>query len=72
MRDGTKVPREAEGTPRRVRDVADFQTRWAEFRPLAQRALRGPALSPEEADVLGWMIEVMDRIGPRDVEDFLP
>lgn len=56
----------------RVRDVADFQRRWAEFRPLAQEALRQPGLQTNVAQTLDWMIEVMDRIGPRDVEDQPP
>ncbi len=73
MRDGYGLSRGADASsPARVRDVADFQNRWAEFRPFAARALRGPVLSPEEADTLAWMIEVMDRIGARDVADAPP
>lgn len=64
MHDGAGV---AQMTQARIRDVADFQNRWEEFRPLALAALRQRGLAPTEADLLGWMIEVMDRIGPRDL-----
>lgn len=52
-----------------VRDVADFHLRWREFRPIARQLGRNPALSESEADTLAWMIELLDRIGPRDVDD---
>ncbi|MBI1170180.1 hypothetical protein GC209_02170 [bacterium] len=54
---------------RNVRDVADFHLRWPEFRPIAKALGRNPALSEAEADTLAWMVELLDRIGPRDVED---
>jgi hypothetical protein len=68
MRDTTGQHRDLKPASDRVRDVADFQSRWAEFRPFATGALRSPALTAQEVDTLGWMIEVMDRIGPRDLE----
>lgn len=54
---------------RNIRDVADFHLRWREFRPIAAALGRNPALSEAEADTLAWMIELLDRIGPRDVEE---
>jgi hypothetical protein len=73
MRDGSGMSRDAKAsTSQRARDVADFQSRWGEFRPNAASALRNPTLTAAELDTLGWMIEVMDRIAPRDVDDFLP
>lgn len=54
---------------RNVRDVADFHLRWPEFRPIAKALCRNPALSDVEADTLAWMVELLDRIGPRDVGD---
>ncbi len=68
----------SEGDPRpdaqtkpaaRVRDVADFHTRWREFRALALGLSQSGRLSEGEADTLGWMIAVLDRIGPKDLED---
>ncbi|MGV8986564.1 MAG: hypothetical protein ACOH2H_09795 [Cypionkella sp.] len=52
-----------------VRDVVDFHLRWSEFRPIAKALGRNPALSEAEADTLAWMVELLDRIGPRDVEN---
>lgn len=52
----------------KVRDVADFHLRWHEFRPIALRLGRTPGLSEAETDTLGWMIELLDRIGPNDLE----
>ena len=69
MRDGSSVSRQAGAALARARDVADFQSRWAEFRPFAQGALRKPGMTTEEADTMAWMIEVMDRIRPRDLDD---
>lgn len=51
----------------KVRDVADFHLHWAEFRPLADRIAHNPTLTAAEADTLAWMIELLDRIGPQDV-----
>lgn len=67
MRDTTGLHRDLKAAPDRIRDVADFQSRWAEFRPCATGALRSPALTAQEVDTLAWMIEVMDRIGARDL-----
>lgn len=53
----------------KVRDVADFQTHWSEFRPIADRLAHSRSLSPAEADTLAWMIELLDRIGPQDLKD---
>lgn len=55
-----------------VRDVADFHLRWPEFRPIAKGLSRNPTLSPSESDTLAWMIELLNRIGPQDLEDGNP
>ena len=77
MRDGSGIAGDAARVStakgaKRVRDVADFQNRWSEFRPVAAGALHVSGLSPAESDCLAWMIEVMDRIAPRDLEAPLP
>jgi hypothetical protein len=68
----------SEGNPRpdahglsgtKVRDVADFHSRWPEFRPVALSLAQSTRLTTAEADTLGWMIAVLDRIGPKDLED---
>lgn len=52
-----------------VRDVADFHLRWPEFRPIAKSLSCNPTLSPTESDTLVWMIELLNRIGPHDLEE---
>ncbi|NBZ88017.1 hypothetical protein [Stagnihabitans tardus] len=39
---------------------------------MASGALHVTGLSPAQTDCLGWMIEVMDRIAPRDLEGAWP
>lgn len=53
----------------KVRDVADFHLRWPEFRPLAAGLGQSTRLTLAEADTLGWMIALLDRIGPQDLEN---
>ena len=51
-----------------IRDVADFHLRWQEFRPTGMTILKSRSLTPDEIKVLTWMIELIDRVGPQDVE----
>lgn len=71
MTDDSQKPTRQAAAPARakVRDVADFHLRWREFRPIARDLCHNPALTEEESDTLAWMIELMDRIGPQDVEN---
>lgn len=66
----SKSERSLQQNPARsIRDVVDFHLRWPEFRPIAKAIGRNPALSEAEADTLAWMIELLDRIGPQDLEE---
>ena len=58
----------AEGhAPKAPRDLVDFHLRWAEFRPL-MTALQGQeGLSRAEADTLGWLIALSDRVSAQDI-----
>ncbi len=49
------------------RDIADFHSRWAEFRPLAKEILQFRSLNRRQAETLGWMIDLIDRIGEGDI-----
>ena len=50
-----------------ARDVADFHSRWSEFRPTAAEILALRGLNRRQAEVLGWMVDLIDRIGESDV-----
>ncbi len=55
-------------TPSRpVRDVADFHLRWTEFRPVVLSLAEDDHLTPEERDVLIWLVRLADRVGARDL-----
>lgn len=53
----------------KVRDVADFHMRWREFRTFAVSLGHSTRLTPDESETLGWMIELLDRIGPKDLDE---
>ncbi len=67
--EGSPRPKAPTHTSTKVRDVADFHSRWPEFRPLALGLGQSARLTRAEADTLSWMIAVLDRIGPKDLED---
>jgi hypothetical protein len=49
------------------RDLADFHLRWPEFRMLAAAVAARGELSGAEREVVRWLIQLADRIGPRDL-----
>ena len=49
------------------RDLADFHLRWSDFRPAMEQLRQMPALSPEQAEILGWLIALSDRISDADI-----
>lgn len=48
-------------------DLVDFHLRWHAFRPHAIAILSGGALTRDQADLLGWLIALADRIDKTDV-----
>jgi hypothetical protein len=66
---GTKVKgnKPARKLPRAPRDVLDFHLRWSEFRALACSVAERSELSEQERDVVRWLTELADRVGPRDL-----
>lgn len=52
----------------KIRDVADFHVHWPELRPIAMDLSGNRALTQTEQDILTWMIALLDRIGPQDLE----
>ena len=50
-----------------VRDLADFLVQWGRFRPEVTRLQDNPALSRDEAEILGWLVALTDRLRAEDV-----
>ena len=51
-----------------ARDIADFHSRWREFRPLALEIVQFRTLNRPQAETLAWMIDLIDRIGAGDID----
>jgi hypothetical protein len=49
------------------RDLADFHLRWAKYRPAMVALQRSHELSTDQADTLGWLIALSDRISDQDI-----
>lgn len=52
-----------------ARDVADFHSRWPEFRPTALEILASRGVTRHQAEVLAWMVDLIDRIGESDITE---
>lgn len=59
---------EQRGKGGRVRNIVEFYHRWPELKPCAVALRDSAALGGHEREVLGWMIELIDRVGPADLE----
>lgn len=53
-----------------IRDLMDFILHWRDFRSRAEALLEaglpGP-LGPDERAIVGWLIELADRVGVEDI-----
>lgn len=67
MRHSPVVAQTGPADPKPVRDLADFLLRWQAFRP-AMAALQARSdLPAPEAETLGWLIALTDRLRADDV-----
>jgi hypothetical protein len=55
------------GAPSPPRDLVDFHLRWAEYRPLMVALQGQQELSPDQAETLGWLIALSDRVSAQDI-----
>lgn len=60
-------PQSGTNLPKPPRDLVDFHLRWAEFRPLMVALQGKDGLSGEEANTLGWLIALSDRVSEQDI-----
>ena len=51
-----------------IENLVDFYRCWPELRAAAVHLKNKKTLDPEDVDVLDWMIRIVDRVGPSDLE----
>ncbi|MGY9046829.1 hypothetical protein P775_01090 [Puniceibacterium antarcticum] len=52
----------------KIVDLFDFFQRWPSLRHAMIEVCSGSEISPHDSATLRWMIEVVDRVGPRDLD----
>ena len=50
-----------------IEDLFDFYQRWPDLRPRMVRLAASACLEAEDRNILGTMIELVDRVGPNDL-----
>ncbi|GAA6189782.1 hypothetical protein [Litorivita sp. NS0012-18] len=50
-----------------IQDLVDFYHRWPELREEAVSVAETCKLEGGQREILGWMIKVIDRVGPADL-----
>lgn len=50
-----------------IADAVDFYRQWPKLRFNAEQLLETRVVKDEDAEVLRWMIKVVDMVGPHDV-----
>ena len=53
--------------PAPPRDLVDFHLRWAEYRPLMVALQGKEGLGAQQANTLGWLIALSDRVSALDI-----
>lgn len=51
-----------------IKDLVDFFGQWPSLRTAAISLQQDPKLDAEQALMLDWMIRVIDRVGPADLD----
>jgi hypothetical protein len=51
-----------------IEDLVDFYKNWPELRSVAVDLRKHCDLCEKDIEVLNWMIRVVDRVGPADLE----
>lgn len=58
----------SEGSREEVKDLIDFYRLWPDMRNDAVSLQNDPRLEPHHAFMIKWMILVVDRVGPADLD----
>lgn len=51
-----------------ITDAVDFYRQWPRLRPRAEHILNTHDLARDDAEVLRWMIKMVDMVGPHDIK----
>lgn len=51
-----------------IEDLVDFYNRWPKLRSVASQMSEFSDFSEHEKRILEWMIVVIDRVGPADLD----
>jgi hypothetical protein len=51
-----------------IEDLVDFYKYWPELRSDAVKMTKNTTLGDKDVNLLDWMIRVVDRVGPVDLE----
>lgn len=51
-----------------ITDAVDFYRQWPSLRANAEHLLETQDLASDDAEVLRWMIKVVDMVGPHDIK----
>jgi|OM-RGC.v1.036069094 hypothetical protein len=55
--------------PSKITSAIEFYERWPSLRHRAERLVEACEATPQDAELLEWMIKVIDMVGPNDLSD---
>lgn len=50
-----------------IADAVDFYNRWPSLRKRAEELVRTRDMTEDDAELLHWMIRMVDMLGPNDI-----
>ncbi|MFA8386418.1 MAG: hypothetical protein ACEPO2_12400 [Pelagibaca sp.] len=53
--------------PTAIKDAVDFYEQWPKLRSRMERLADRYPLAEDDAEVLSWMIRMVDMVGPQDI-----
>jgi len=54
--------------PLSIEDVVDFYRKWPDLRSRVRSLITDGVQDADDQELLRWMIKIIDRIGPHDVD----
>ncbi|MGJ8602777.1 MAG: hypothetical protein ACSHXH_01535 [Marivita sp.] len=50
-----------------IADAVDFYRQWPQLRERAEKLVETRDMAEEDAELLHWMIKMVDMVGPNDI-----